>query len=402
MDSAPPPQPPSSGMRLSGLALTGIVILSVLIGCIGGSFLAGVGGFVTGRTLAQRDIQSLQSQLQDAQRRGTAQPGAAATATPGRSGAAGQTTPPAQPTQRPGGAATPSSGAAPSGGATPRAQQPTAYLGVRYNMLTPDIAAQAGITVTQGAIIGEVVPGSPAEQAGLQPMDVITAVDGKPLSDTYALADAISGRKPGDKIALAVFRNGQNVPLTATLGQPPAGGAPAPSGPGAAPATPAAPGAAPATPRAPATGQPGGATPQAAPKTAPSPTPRPPSGATPQRPSLIAPSQDGGAYLGVQAAAVPGDVAQTRKLTPGQGALVASVVPSSPAFMAGLFDGDVIVAVNKTPVDEIHSLTTLLAPHKPGEKVALTVIHSDGKTADITVTLGTRSAEFNQGRPGLP
>ncbi|MFN8473279.1 MAG: PDZ domain-containing protein [Anaerolineae bacterium] len=402
MDSAPPPQQPSGGMRLSGLALTGIIILSLLLGCIGGSMLAGVGGFLTGRTLAQRDIQSLQNQLQDAQRRST-QPGAAATATPGRSGATGQATPQTQPTQRPGGAATPSSGAAPSGGATPRAQQPTAYLGVRYNMLTPDIAAQAGITVTQGAIIGEVVPGSPAEQAGLQPMDVITAVDGKQLGDTYALADAISGRKPGDKINLTVVRDGQTVALVATLGQPPAGGVPAPGAPGGAPAAPTGPGAAPATPRPPASGQPsGGATPQAAPKTAPSPTPRPPSGATPQRPSSIAPSQDGGAYLGIQASAVPSDVAQARKLSPGQGALVASVVPASPAFSSGLFDGDIIVAVNKTPVDQVHSLTTLLSPHKPGDQVTLTVIHSDGKKDDMTVTLAARSAEFNQGRPGLP
>ncbi len=405
MASSPPPAETPRGMRLSGLALTGIVILSLLIGCMAGSLFGGLGGFLTGRTLGQRQSQSLPSGAAATATPGRAGAGAGATATPGRSGAAGQSTPQTQPTQRPGGAATPSSGAAPSG-ATPRAPQPaTAYLGVRYNMLTPDIAAQAGITITQGAIIGEVVPGSPAEQAGLQPMDVITAVDGKALDDTYALADAISGHKPGDKINLTVNRDGQTVPLTATLGQPPAGGQP--SG-GTTPQ---------ATPRPPAGGQTpqvlptrpagaappaGGATPQTAPRTAPSPTPRAPSGATPQRPSLVAPAQDGGAYLGVQATPVPADVAAAKKLTAGQGALIASVVPSSPAFMAGLFDGDIIVAVNKTPVDEVHSLTTLLSPHKPGEKVTLTVIQSDGKKSDVTVTLGTRSAEFNQGKPGLP
>ena len=417
MASSPPPAETGRGMRLSGLALTGIVILSLLIGCMAGSLFGGLGGFLTGRTLGQRQGQALPSGAGPAATAAPSRSGGA-TATPGRSGATGQATPQAQPTRpagaptRPAGAATPSSGAAPSG-ATPRAPQPaTAYLGVRYNMLTPDIAAQAGITVTQGAIIGEVVPGSPAEQAGLQPMDVITAVDGKALDDTYALADAISGHKPGDKINLTVFRDGQTVPLTATLGQPPAGGVPAPGGPGAAPATPGAPstprppasgqpsGATPAaTSRTPASGQPSGgatpqATPQAAPRTSPSPTPR--------RSSLVTPAQDGGAYLGVQATAVPADVAQTKKLTPGQGALVASVIPASPAFMAGLFDSDIILAVNKTPVDEVHSLTTLLSPHKPGEKVTLTVIHSDGKKSDVAITLGTRSAQFNQGKPGLP
>lgn len=49
------------------------------------------------------------------------------------------------------------------------------YLGVDFAMLTPDIAASEGITGTQGALLGSVVPGSPAAEAGLSKGDVITA-----------------------------------------------------------------------------------------------------------------------------------------------------------------------------------------------------------------------------------
>ena len=94
------------------------------------------------------------------------------------------------------------------------------YLGIRYTALTSDMAEQFGITDLQGAAIGEVVAGSPAEKAGLQQMDVITAVDGKPLSDTYTLINALSGHKPGDKVKLTVWRMGQSETIEVTLGAP--------------------------------------------------------------------------------------------------------------------------------------------------------------------------------------
>ena len=115
-------------------------------------------------------------------------------------------------------------------GANPQAQpdsanpqaQPTlrVYLGIRYTTLTSDVASQLGVSDVQGAVIGEVVSGSPAEKAGLQPMDVITAVDGKPLSDTYTLIDALSGHKPGDKVQLTVWRLGESETIEVTLGSP--------------------------------------------------------------------------------------------------------------------------------------------------------------------------------------
>jgi serine protease Do len=61
----------------------------------------------------------------------------------------------------------------------------------------------------------------------------------------------------------------------------------------------------------------------------------------------------------------------------------------------GLKEKDVITQVNGTSIDESHSLTSLLSPHQPGDKVTLTVIRG-GDTKKITVTLGTLPTSANQ------
>ena len=77
--------------------------------------------------------------------------------------------------------------------------------------------------VSQAVVVGEVVTGSPAESAGLQAGDIITAIDGTPVSDAQALVDAVSAHQPGDKVALTVYRSGQSESqtITVTLGDNP-------------------------------------------------------------------------------------------------------------------------------------------------------------------------------------
>jgi putative serine protease PepD len=62
------------------------------------------------------------------------------------------------------------------------------------------------------------VAGGPADQAGLQPGDVIVAVEGKPVADASELIVAIRARKPGDTIGLTVKRSGQTQTFRVTLG----------------------------------------------------------------------------------------------------------------------------------------------------------------------------------------
>ncbi len=103
--------------------------------------------------------------------------------------------------------------------ATGRAVHP--YLGVEYVPLNPAIAAQLGIQQNQGDVIGNVVPGSPAAQAGLQQYDVITAIDNQPLQTDSALAQIVNSHKPGDTLTLTVQRGNQTLNLKVVLGQMP-------------------------------------------------------------------------------------------------------------------------------------------------------------------------------------
>lgn len=83
------------------------------------------------------------------------------------------------------------------------------YLGVAYEMVTPDIASRNDLP--EGAYIQTVVPNSAADKAGLQQGDIITKVDGqKVVVKTNELSTIISKKKVGDSITLTVYREDDN------------------------------------------------------------------------------------------------------------------------------------------------------------------------------------------------
>ena len=74
-----------------------------------------------------------------------------------------------------------------------------------------------------GAAVQEVVPGSPAESAGLKVGDVLAKFDGAPFTDANKLSDTLSSKKPGDAVTLTLRRDGKDVELKVTLGAAPGG-----------------------------------------------------------------------------------------------------------------------------------------------------------------------------------
>jgi len=72
-----------------------------------------------------------------------------------------------------------------------------------------------------GAQVQTVVPGGPAEKAGLRPGDLIKSLDGQPVRDPSDLSSAIDVKKPGDKVTLQIERNGLTQEIDATLGTRP-------------------------------------------------------------------------------------------------------------------------------------------------------------------------------------
>ena len=72
-----------------------------------------------------------------------------------------------------------------------------------------------------GALITDVVEGSPAAKAGLRAGDVITAIDDSALPDDGDLAPRLSRYDPGDEISLTIVRNGRERTVEVTLGRNP-------------------------------------------------------------------------------------------------------------------------------------------------------------------------------------
>lgn len=92
-----------------------------------------------------------------------------------------------------------------------------AFLGVETEDLTPSLRRREGISAQQGVVVAQVVPNSPAEQAGLQEGDVITKVDGQTVSDPQELHDAIQSAGAGREVTLDVLRGRRHQELTAQL-----------------------------------------------------------------------------------------------------------------------------------------------------------------------------------------
>lgn len=79
------------------------------------------------------------------------------------------------------------------------------YLGVAYRSVNRDTASRNN--VPQGAFVQEVVPGSPAEQAGIRAGDIITGFDGKDINgESNELANLIAQKKIGDSVVISIWR----------------------------------------------------------------------------------------------------------------------------------------------------------------------------------------------------
>ena len=196
-------------------------------------------------------------------------------------------------------------------------------LGVAVQEVNQALAQNFGLKSPAGALVASVEKGSPGAKAGLEPGDVIVKLDGKEISRSSDLPPMISSLKPGTKVTLEVWRNGASKELTATIGT------------------------------------------------------------LNDKTASVAPDKEaiGKGKLGVAVRPLTNEERRDNDIDHG---LVVQDVTGA-AERAGVRPGDVIVAVNNTPVKSVDELKSLI--DKSGKTVALLVQRNDARIF-IPVTLG--------------
>src|SRR5437899_10942602 len=209
------------------------------------------------------------------------------------------------------------------------------YIGASVQTLTPELAEAMKLKgQPTGALVGEVAPKTPSEKAGMKTGDVITAVNGRKISDARELRLIIGSMAPGTKAHMEINREGQTKTVDVQLGEMPPGAA------------------------------------EEGTETSPE------ENAQPEKTTV---------FGGVAVADVTGEVRLALNFPKDiQGAVIAEIDADSPAGKAGLREGDVIQEVNKQPVKNAKDLVASSKKLKANEKILLRV-YSQGRSGYVAL-----------------
>ncbi|MCY4262563.1 MAG: DegQ family serine endoprotease [Candidatus Dadabacteria bacterium] len=95
------------------------------------------------------------------------------------------------------------------------------WLGVMIQPITQEIAESMGHEGTDGALISDISPGSPAEKAGLRRGDVVVKFDGETIKEFTSLSKLVAMKAPGTSAKITVVRDGKNKDISVVLGKMP-------------------------------------------------------------------------------------------------------------------------------------------------------------------------------------
>ncbi|HYV66007.1 MAG TPA: Do family serine endopeptidase [Myxococcales bacterium] len=196
------------------------------------------------------------------------------------------------------------------------------FLGVQPQPITQDMVDNLGLKGTQGALMADVVKGSPADKSGIKPGDVVVALNGKPINDANQLTRDVGSIPPNQTVRLDVVRDGKSQRVEVKLAERPD--------------------------EQETTGRASG------------------SGGDVDRSS--------GDILGVRVQDLTPELAQRARVEPGtKGVVITDLAQDSPASNAGLDPGDVILEINRQPVASVADYKKLVSKLKKGDTALLRV-----------------------------
>jgi Do/DeqQ family serine protease len=181
------------------------------------------------------------------------------------------------------------------------------WIGVALEPVTDILAHEFGLPKTEGALVNDVLAGTPAATAGIRRGDVIVSIDGKPISLPADMQDRVTGLAPGTAVRVGLIRDGKPAEFTVK-------------------------------------------------------TEAAPSEEALDRRLKGPPAAESALWLGASIADIDGVAVRKFDLAPemaGRGVLVTAVEKGSEAAEAGLRRGDVILSVNRSPVASVRALEDL-------------------------------------------
>jgi serine protease Do len=166
------------------------------------------------------------------------------------------------------------------------------------------LAKALGLEKNRGALVANVAPGSPADEAGIKTGDVIVDYNGQPVQDSNELPILVARTDVGQSAKVTVIRDNKRVPVTVRIGEL-------------------------------------------------------------KDEEVVASAEPG--KLGLTVQNVTPELAESLGLRRSEGVVVTSVDPQSPAAEAGIQRGDVILEANRTRIANAAVLRKVLENTKPGE-----------------------------------
>jgi serine protease Do len=200
------------------------------------------------------------------------------------------------------------------------------WLGVMIQKITPELRAKLNLLDENGALVGDVISGSPADQSGIKRGDVIMAFDGKPIRESRELPYIVAATPVGKTVSVQLIRKREKRNVQVKVGELKASLEEVPSGPE---------------------------------------------------------SEYG---LGMTLEEVTPELAKQYDLPETSGLIIVKVENNSPAAEADLREGDIILEIDQTPVKRLAAFVRMMRRYKKGDTV-LFLINREGSTLFVTFTI---------------
>lgn len=227
-----------------------------------------------------------------------------------------------------------------------RSQEESAWLGVQLQALNDDLKeAMEMDDGVEGVLIAEVLDDSPADEAGLEDGDVVTAIDGEEMESVTDLVAFIRDHSPGDEVRVQVIRDGRRRTFRVELGESDADYRVGKI-------------------RIPDVSDIGD-----------------------DVHKWVQEWRDDRGYLGVHILDLNDDLGRYFKVKEGEGVLITEVAEDSPAEDAGLMAGDVVLEYDGKEIKNTAKFRKYVARTDPGDEVSL-VVKRRGRSKNIEVEIG--------------